>query len=345
MKKILALFLIVLYSSTNACFAFSELYYLKNIKTTDIQPVVEESFSSNKFNIIKQNPYYGVSQTGNDTAVIVLQQSGNNMFYYYQSDKNTKINKAILKEIKRQNIVCEQSFNTNIISIYDNIANETILNAGAVKKYTFEDEPESIFTPPVQQDFQQPITYKGYVSEISKGTKIEAYLQNAINTATAQKGDRVTAVLSSNLNHNGYVIAPQGSLVEGTLTYARNATYGSRNGRVVINFDKIITPDNKVINISAETIDFTVSNEGKFTESAKKALGSAAAGAIAGLLFALLADKNVGSSMAIGAGVSAGTSAIISTAERGVDAEIPSFTELELILTKPISVSVNNFNM
>ena len=43
---------------------------------------------------------------------------------------------------------------------------------------------------------------------------------------------------------------------------------------------------------------------------------------------------------AIGAGVGAGSSAIYSTAERGVDAEITSFTELEITLTQPLNVSV-----
>jgi len=339
MKKLLALIVMLFYCSTNFCFAVSELYYLKNIKTENIQPYVEENIINNGFNIIKQNPYYAVSQNNGDTAVIILQQSGENMFYYYQSDNNTKINKAILKEIKRQNIVCEQSFNTNILSIYDNLASETIKTAGAFKKYSFEEE--SVFTPPKTQQTNQSNVLKGSVVQLSTGTKFQAYLQNAINTATAAKGDQIVAVLMENLNYNGAVIAPQGSLLYGTLSIARNATYGSRNGRVVINFTQLVTPENKTYNISTEAIDFTVSNEGKIAESAKAALGTAAVGAVAGLLFALLADKNVAQSMAIGAGVGAGTSVIKSTAERGVDAEIPSFTEIEVTLTKPLSVSVN----
>ena len=340
MKKILSLIIMLFYCSTNSSFAMSELYYLKNIKTDSIKPYVEENIINHGFNIIKQNPYYAVSQTNNDTAVIILQQSGENMFYYYQSNSN-KINKAILKEIKKRNIVCEQSFNTNILGIYDNLASETIKSAGAVKQYSFE-EPENIFTPPQKaQTYLQPNTYKGAVVQLGTGTKFQAYLQNAINTATASKGDQIVAVLTENLNYNGAIIAPQGSLLYGTLTTARNATYGSRNGRVVISFTTLVTPENKTYNISTEAIDFTVSNEGKIGESAKNALGSAAVGAVAGLLFALLADKNVGQAMAIGAGVGAGTSVVKSTAERGVDAEIPSFTEIEVTLTKPLSVSVS----
>ena len=49
----------------------------------------------------------------------------------------------------------------------------------------------------------------------------------------------------------------------------------------------------------------------------------------------------IGTAAAIGAGVGAGTGLAGSAIERGVDAEIPSFTEMEITLTKPISVNVN----
>ena len=341
MKKITAILLVFFYLSTNASFAFSELYYLKNIKTGDVAPTVDEKITEYGFNIIKQNPYYAISQSENDYAVIILQQSGDNMFYYYQADNNTKINKAILREIKRQNIVCEQSFNSSIIGIYDNLAQGIVANSGEVKRYSFE-EPESVFTPPSNYNNNQSNTaLKGYVTQLAAGTKIEAYLQNAINTSTATKGDSVVAVLSSDLSFNGIVIAPQGSLVYGSLSKARNATYGSRNGRVVITFDRIVTPENKVYEISTEEIDFDVTNEGKFAESAKNAISSAAVGAILGMLFSAFTDRSIASGAAIGAGMGAGSSVVYSVAERGVDAEIPSFTELEITLSKPLNVSVS----
>ena len=343
MKKFIALLLLLIHSSYGVCFAASELYYLKNIKTDSVKPYVEEGFASSKYNLIKQNPYYGVSQSEGDYAIVILQQSGENMFYYFNSPDNTKINKTFLKEIKKQNIICEQSFNPNIIGIYDKLAEELASTAGSVKKYTFEEVQESPFTPPTvqTQQKQQVGTLKGYVGQIASGTKIPVYLQNAINTATASKGDKITAVLMQNLTYNGVTVAPQGSVVYGTLTTARNAAYGSRNGRVVINFNQLVTPDNTVYNISAEEIDFSVSNEGKVEESVKNAVASAAVGALVGLLFAALSDHSAGRSAAIGAGIGAGTSVIKSTAARGVDAEIPSFTELELTLTQPLNVSVN----
>lgn len=343
MKKLIALILTFFFTVTNSCYAFSALYYLKGIKTTEVQPIVEKSFSTNNFHIVKSNPYYGISQTGNDSAVIIMQQSGDNMFYYYQSaEENLKVNKSVIKELKKQGITIEQSFNTSLIEIYDNLAKEVTSTTETIKTYIFEEPQSSVFEPPVQNEqLTQSSAFRGYVTQLNSGTKFQAYLQNAINTASAQKGDKIIAVLTDGIKYNGQIIAPQGSLVYGSLSKARSATYGSRNGRVVIDFTQLVTPDNKTYDISTEAIDFTVSNEGKVGNSIKSAAGAALGGAIAGLLLgAMTKSDHIWRSAAIGAGVGAGSSVIYSTAEKGVDAEIPSFTEIEITLTQPLNVTI-----
>lgn len=341
MKKIIASMILLFFTATNSCYAFSELYYFKNIKTSEVEPILEDAISLNSFRIVKQNPYYAISNANDAYAIIVVQQSGENMFYYYNSDKNSRINKAVLKEIKKRNIICEQSFNNNIISIYDDIADTLLKNAGNPIQYTFDENNNTSVAPSTPPEQRNDKTYSGYIAQIATGTKFNVYLQNAINTATASQGDSVIAVVQDGISYNGTVIIPQGSLVYGTLAKARSASYGSRSGRIVIKFNKIVTPDNYVYNITAEDIDFAVSNEGKVAESAKNAASTAAVGAIIGLLFGLLSDNgHAAKSAAIGAGIGAGSSIVHSVAEKGVDAEIPSFTELELTLTSPLNINV-----
>ena len=344
MKRLIALFLTFCFALTSNCYAANALYYVKGIKTSEAQPIVEKSYTENNFYLTKQNPYYGISQKGDDYAVAIIQQSGDNMFYYFQSEDSQKVNKAILKEFKKLGLTVEQSFNTSLLEIYENLAKEITSTTEVLKKtYNFEEPQQNAFEPPTQssQQYQQPNTYKGYVTQLSAGTKFQAYLQNAINTATAVKGDQIVAVLTNSLTYNGQEVAPQGSLVYGTLTKARPATYGSRNGKVVINFTQLVTPEQKTYNISTEEIDFTVSNEGKVGDSLKSAAGAAIAGALVGLLVgAISGGDHIGRNVAIGAGVGAGSSVIYSTAERGVDAEIPSFTEIEITLTQPLNVTV-----
>lgn len=343
MKKIIASLILLFFTATNSCYAFSELYYFKNIKTSEVEPLVKNSFGLYDYKVKKENPYYAVNELGGDYAIVILQQSGDNMFYYYQAEKGNKPNKALLREIKRKNIVCEQSFNTGIIGVYDEIAEGLKANEGNPIQYSFKDE-ETVTIQPQQKKayYDDQKLYSGYVAQVAAGTKFNVYLQNAINTATASEGDTVVAVVQDGLMYNNTVVIPQGSLVYGTLTKARNATYGSLNGRIVIDFNKIITPENKIYDISAETIDFSVSNEGKGKETVKNAASTAAVGAILGLLFGLLADNgHAGRSAAIGAGIGAGSSLVYSAAEKGVDAEIPSFTELEVTLKGPLNVSVS----
>ncbi len=368
MKKFISILLLFFFVSTTNCYAISELYYVKSIKTSEMEPIVENGYNSQNFKLVKKNPFWGLSPNNDQSTVVIIQQSGDNLFYYYQSEANSKINKNIMKALKKRGNVVEQSFNTTLISIYEGLAKEVASETVTLKTYNFDEPAENSFQPPIQQSpqaqlplqsatqqtyqqksqqvqpqYTQPAVYKGYITQLNAGTKIQAYLQNAINTATASQGDQVIAVLTNALTYNGQEVAPQGSLVYGSLSKARPATYGSRNGRVVINFNQLVTPDNKTYNIATEEIDFTVSNEGKIGRSVSSAASAALVGALVGLLFgALSGSDHMGRNVAIGAGVGAGSSVISSTMERGVDAEIPSLTEIEITLTQPLNVTVGN---
>lgn len=338
MKKLIALFITLLYICSNACFAFSELYYLKNVQTSSIEPVVKSAFANRNYNIKNQNPIYGVSANNNeDYAIVVLQQSGANMFYFYTSNDDKRLNKNILKTFNNNGIDYEQSQNANIISIYENIAQRTLSQGNS--NYIFTDNN---YVAPVQNTYQSSnsSSLKGYVAQLTKGTTIPVYLQDAINTATTSKGDEIIAVLTSDVKYNGYTVFPQGSRVYGTLKVARHATYGSRNGKVVIDFNRLVTPENKTYSISTEEVDFTVTNDGKVGRVAGSVVTGALIGGLMGLLVGAM-SHHVGSSTAIGAGVGAGAAMLSGAAERGVDAEIPSFTEMELKLTDPVNVTIN----
>ena len=307
MKKIIAIFITLLFLGTNSAMAFSEVYYLKNATVEAMKPVVKDAIESYNFKIIKENPYYAQSvNDSSDFAVIILQQSGNNMFYYYNSNDNKKINKKILKAVKNSDIECEQSFNTNIISIYDNLAQKTINNE-ATNNYVFRDNEPNYYSSSNSSSAQKQSSnsLRGYVAKIESGTKLKIYLQSAINTANAVEGDRVIAVISQDLKLNGVSVIPQGSLVYGILTKARHASHGSRNGRVVIDFNQIVTPDGKTYDISTEKIDFTVTNDGKVASVAKDVVVGALVGGLAGLLIGAC-TKNIGTATAISAGVGAG---------------------------------------
>jgi hypothetical protein len=347
MKKILALILTILITSLNVCFAQSELYLIRNAYTDSVKPMVTDSFNTYKYKLSKYDPYYGRSvNDSSEYAVVILQQNGANMYYYYQSNGNNKINKAILKDLKRSGYSYEESLNTNIIEVYDRLAHDVMYNTySSPNRYTFEDAPEpnvvQLNNTTSNSYQQQNNTLRGAVAQIASGTKLNVYLQDAINTSNASKGDQVIAVLMKDIVYNGATVFPQGSLVYGTLTKAVHATYGSRNGKVVIQFNQIVTPENKTYAITTEKIDFSVTNDGKVNSYVKNAATGAIIGALGGLLFAALSGNDVGPAAAIGAGVGVGTGLAGAAIEQGVDAEIPSFTEMEIVLTRPVSVNVS----
>ena len=348
MKRLFAIFMTFILLSVNSCLAFSELYYVKNTNTNVLDSAIKSAYADQNYTISKENPYYGTSQYyANDYAIVIIQQNGNNVLYYYNANDNKKINKYILKQLRRNDINYERALDDNTMSVYDKIAQKMISSGGTTTgNYTFSDyEPSSSYSNNYSsntnnQNVQQANTLKGYVARIESGTKLNVYLQSAINTSTAVEGDRIIAVLTQDLKCNGATVAPQGSLLYGILTKARHAQYGSRNGKVTMNFNQIVTPDGKTYDISTEKIDFAVTNDGKIGEVASNAVVGAAVGALAGLLIGALTSQGIGTAAAIGAGVGAGGALLTGAAERGVDAEIPSFTELEVTLTKSFNATI-----
>lgn len=210
-------------------------------------------------------------------------------------------------------------------------ANENLLFDTQQPRYVFEDYDDSN-------------VLKGSVVKIPKGTSINAYLQHPINTAVANEGDSVNAILQDNWYYKKSLIAPQGSVLFGHLTKANSASYGSSNGYVQIEFNKLITLDGQEYELLSEKIDFKVTNDGKVTASVKKVAKWAVAGAAIGAIAAMMFSNGDGSDIAkgalIGAGSLAGGALIGAVAEKGVDAEIPSYTEIQVVLENPLNVVV-----
>ena len=262
------------------------------------------------------------------------------MFYYYNSTDNKSINNSIIKELKKQNISFEQSFNQSYITTFENQSNRILKNTEN-NNYTFSDSNTATATAVRNSNSGENKALKGYVGQISKGTTFKAYLQTPVNTATANVGDNVIAILTDDWMYNGSVIAPQGSVLSGTVIKAKPARYGSRNGSVDIDFNTLQTGQ-KTYNLSTEKIEFDVSNDGKIGKVSKNVLAGVATGALLGLLIGLCNSKtNNGAATAIGAGIGAGSAIIGSAVEKGVDAEIPTYTELDITLSKPMNIVIS----
>lgn len=344
MKKIIALVFVFLYFfSSNMCFALSELYMIENSNKSYIESKIENVLTKKDYTIKKTNPYLALSNKNpGSNIIIVVEQSGGNLFYYFEAnnDKEQKVNKAILKQFRKDDVSYSEYFNSSYMQYFSETAQNTIL--GKQKTYSFDTPQIKVNTQPTVQVKKEETSLKGRVMSVGKGTTINVYLQHAINTATARVGDSVTAVLKNNwVTRDSKVIAPQGSVLYGKLIEANSARRGLRNGNVQISFNKLVTPDGKTYTLSTDSIDFDVTNEGAVKSTVKEVAVASIIGGLAGLVLAATSDKNLASGAAIGAGIAGGFSLINNTAQKGIDAEIPAYTELDVDVLRNINIIIN----
>ena len=302
--------------------------------------------------------YFYESNDGNSVNKKVLKELKNAGIVYEQSYNSQYLT---MFEAQAQKVLSntenKYSFNSNSgssntsnnysFSTGSENGNSTILNSSILAPQVKQNTARMVTSSQTAQNYQtQQNQYqnnsnslKGSVIQVSKGSSFKAYLQTPINTSTASVGDEVRGVLSNNWTYGGRTIAPQGSVLTGSVKTARHATYGSRNGRVVFSFNKLMTPDGKTYDISTEETDFTVTNDGKLAGAVSEVLVGAAVGALVGLLYgACSRDTSTWKSTAISAGVGAGAAAIKAGAEKGVDAEIPVYTEIDVTLSSTFAI-------
>ena len=183
----------------------------------------------------------------------------------------------------------------------------------------------------------------GQIIKITEGTEFEVYLQTTVNTATAQKGNKIIAIVSQDWVDNGFLIAPQGSKVIGEVSKAKPAGFAYRNGYVQFDFNNIETPEGKTYKITTEKIDFQVDSEGKFLDATQKVFIGVIIGAIGGLVIGILSDnKSTAKTTAIAAAAGATTGLVRAGFEKGTDAEIPIYTQMILQLKKPLKIMITN---
>ena len=351
MKKIFANILAVLYIMFffTASGMASELYYIQNAKKQSVLPIVQNTFKSNGYTIKNNDPIYGTK--GAFEATAVLQESQNDLYYYYSSTNDTSLNKSILSSIKNMGLKYKKTRNDTMSSSFAQTVNQ-IKKASAgttsqTKVYNFDDSPviysnsgnTGTYNSKTSNNPSSTDSLKGYVGQIPVGSSFTVYLQSALNTASATKGDEVVAVLTKNWEYNGQVVAGQGSTLTGVVTKANHAGMGYRNGYVKINFRNLQTVEGKNYNLATEDIEFKVDSDGRAADAATRVVAGAAIGALAGLLIgAMTKDGSYGKSTAISAGAGAVIGLGSAAMEEGSDAEIPTFTEMSIKLTAPLNV-------
>jgi len=166
---------------------------------------------------------------------------------------------------------------------------------------------------------------RGYV-EVPSGTELDARLQTALNSGTAQVEDRFEATTLVDLTADGRVAVPAGAVLRGVVSSVQAATRTNRKAEMTVTFDQI------TVNGRDYPMRGTVTQalEG---EGIKGDIGKAGAGAaIGGILGAVL-----GGGKGALLGVLIGGGGMVAATE-GKELELPQGTVLRVRLDSPLQI-------
>jgi hypothetical protein len=97
-------------------------------------------------------------------------------------------------------------------------------------------------------------TLQGYIRVVPSGTKIPIIMDTAVDSETSQEGDEFTARTSEDLNIDGGVAVPAGSIIKGRIAQMNAPKHMDRSGSVALKFDTVTTPDNRQIPLVANLV-------------------------------------------------------------------------------------------
>ncbi len=218
--------------------------------------------------------------------------------------------------------------------------------------YDFSDEAQEefdrknlIITPPqkakpAQEEFQFPgITQtqlNGGVVYIEAGTQFNAMLNSSISSESITNNDNISAQLVSDWIVNGTVIAPEGSILSGNVIDSNKASFAMRNGKIGINFNRLMTPDGKIIPLSTNKV-YIVGDSSRAAKITKRVLGGILSGvAIAAISMIFGADPK--DALIRGSAIGGTVGAVSAVATKGEEIMVPEGTSLQIMLSEPMTV-------
>ena len=193
-------------------------------------------------------------------------------------------------------------------------------------------------------------TLKGTIFIVPAGSQFPAVTTTEINSATTLLGQAVNLTLGQDFYYDNKLVAPAGSVANGTVVYLKKASFAGRNGQMQIRFTSLTTPFGQMIPISGQikTTDATGILKGGTAKDttkdyAKDLTIGAAGGAVSGLIMGAVSDGSAGKGAALGTAIGAGLGLGKSFVDKGRDVVIPANSTVAIEITQPLSVNLTQF--
>lgn len=186
---------------------------------------------------------------------------------------------------------------------------------------------------------------QGRVMVAPAGTSLAVTTTTALSSSINRIGDLFSTRLSNDLYIGGGLLLPAGSVIEGQVTQVESAGRTGRNGILGIRFSSAQTPNGQRVPISAriatEDGSGLIRGGGTAGRVGKTFLNSAIGagiGAALGTALAPAAGGRVGRGAVYGTAIGGGAGLLSNLVRKGNDAELPSGTQLQIILDQPLSI-------
>ena len=166
----------------------------------------------------------------------------------------------------------------------------------------------------------------GAANEVPAGTELDVRLQNSLNSGTAQVEDRFEGTTLVDLNVNGRVLIPAGSVMRGVVTAVEPGTRTNRTAKMTVSFDQV-TVNGRSYPMRG-TVTEAIKGEGIRGEATRAGAGAAVGGIIGAVL---------GGAKGAVLGVLIGGGGTIAATE-GKEVEIPQGTVLRVRVDAPLQI-------
>ena len=163
-------------------------------------------------------------------------------------------------------------------------------------------------------------------NEVPTGTELDVRLQNSLNSGTAQVEDRFEATTLVDLNVNGRVLIPAGSLMRGVVTAVEPGTRTNRTAKMTVSFDQVTVNGRSYA--MRGTVTEAIKGDGIRGEATRAGAGAAVGGIIGAVL---------GGAKGALLGVLIGGGGTIAATE-GKEVELPQGTVLRVRVDAPLQI-------
>ena len=166
-------------------------------------------------------------------------------------------------------------------------------------------------------------------NEIPSGTELDVRLQNSLNSGTAKVEDRFEGTTLVDLNVNGRVLIPAGSVMRGVVTTVEPGTRTNRTAKMTVSFDQV-TVNGRSYPMRG-TVTQAIQGEGIRGEVPRAGAGAAVGGIIGAVL---------GGAKGALLGVLIGGGGTIAATE-GKEVDLPQGTVLRVRVDAPLQIQSN----